>query len=672
MTAILSGRVMFVATVPLLYLALSCSHAIAQSPCEAAWETLMIPMPPARSGVTRGVAFDETRNRAVLFGGLGTIGVILGDTWEFDGSTWIARASSGPAPRFDHGMTYDSFRQKTVLFGGTVAFGSGAGNFSSETWEWDGSTWTLAATVGPPAQTRHCMAYDPVRRRTVLYGSGEIWEWDGVAWQRRWWHSVNTPSNLPYSECYRVGASMAYDPRYGAVIVAGGKTSTSSSASYASTWQRWDGSVLETIGDGNGSSTFPQSRENAALVHVPLTTRSVLIGGQSHGAQLPQVWECIRNEPIVYWALPRILSCTTIPAIPWGELSVVHPTASTSTWVFAFTTGGSYRLHYPPASTAPPALGPSGPNSIAWPTAAGGNGHVYEVVVTTNGCGIYWDAANAAAIAAGGHLVAIDSPAENAFVYGLIANPSYWKSPFTYPGWPQSVAGGLWTGPWIGGYRLVPRGGAANAPLPWRWVNGAPMSFVGWASSASSVTCQQSWNSNAMEAGAYFAGYGGLSPTWCAAEANAFIEDVQRDRRPLAYVVEYDPALVCPQPQSTEMSLCALGSAGTDARLRLQNLPADATYGKTLISMSAVTPTGGGGFFGLNADLLTLSILMAPISTGDPLSWTVDGAGVFPKAPFDFPASITLPFAGMTWDMMAIAATAQGSFVFSNIVRKNW
>ena len=106
--------------------------------------------------------------------------------------------------------------------------------------------------------------------------------------------------------------------------------------------------------------------------------------------------------------------------------------------------------------------------------------------------------------------------------------------------------------------------------------------------------------------------------------------------------------------------------------MRLQNLPADATYGKTLISMSAVTPTGGGGFFGLNADLLTLSILMAPISTGDPLSWTVDGAGVFPKAPFDFPASITLPFAGMTWDMMAIAATTQGNFVFSNIVRKNW
>lgn len=73
------------------------------------------------------------------------------------------------------------------------------------------------------------------------------------------------------------------------------------------------------------------------------------------------------------------------------------------------------------------------------------NGHFYQPVSAANN--ISWSAANSAAVAAGGHLVTIASPEENAFVYSLIqTNNSVWNL----------VGSGH--GPWIGAFQ------AANSP----------------------------------------------------------------------------------------------------------------------------------------------------------------------------------------------------------------
>ena len=54
---------------------------------------------------------------------------------------------------------------------------SGAGGaFSNETWEWDGSTWTKRAAVGPGARCEAAMA--ALGDRLILYGGGfsdETW-----------------------------------------------------------------------------------------------------------------------------------------------------------------------------------------------------------------------------------------------------------------------------------------------------------------------------------------------------------------------------------------------------------------------------------------------------------------------------------------------------------------
>src|SRR5688572_17956703 len=50
--------------------------------------------------------------------------------------SWAQRAASGPSPRAEFGLAYDSAREVTVLFGGANNL-----SFTSvfpDTWEWDG------------------------------------------------------------------------------------------------------------------------------------------------------------------------------------------------------------------------------------------------------------------------------------------------------------------------------------------------------------------------------------------------------------------------------------------------------------------------------------------------------------------------------------------------------
>jgi hypothetical protein len=88
-------------------------------------------------------------------------GSYLVDTWEWDGVSWTPRTSY-TFPLDVGTMVYDSHRQRMVMFRGS-------------TWEWDNLTWAqLSPTVAPQARSRHAMAYDAVRQRTVLFGG-----WDG-------------------------------------------------------------------------------------------------------------------------------------------------------------------------------------------------------------------------------------------------------------------------------------------------------------------------------------------------------------------------------------------------------------------------------------------------------------------------------------------------------------
>jgi hypothetical protein len=151
----------------------------------AAWKKFEGPGPGGRMGFA--MVYDSKRKKTVLYGGMGTAtpGQRLTDTWEFDGTSWTKVSETGPPQTLAVGHTYDSKRGLLVIFGG----GSEQG-ISGETWGWDGKEWKQLATTGPSARMMGYMAYDKDRDRIVLFGGrvtwpndmNDTWEWDGKKW----------------------------------------------------------------------------------------------------------------------------------------------------------------------------------------------------------------------------------------------------------------------------------------------------------------------------------------------------------------------------------------------------------------------------------------------------------------------------------------------------------
>jgi hypothetical protein len=109
-----------------------------------------------------------------------------------DGSVWTRVATTGPSPRAQASLAYDAARQRVVLFGGESGVFPNV-TVHRDTWEWDGTAWTQRATTGPTTRVHQAMAFDRARGRVVLFGGfdisaqqelRDIWEWDGAQWSQ--------------------------------------------------------------------------------------------------------------------------------------------------------------------------------------------------------------------------------------------------------------------------------------------------------------------------------------------------------------------------------------------------------------------------------------------------------------------------------------------------------
>ena len=167
--------------------------------------------------------------RPLLFGGYGP--TENGDTWDWDGTSWRLRTLTGPPPRTNAAMTWDSRRARAILFGGSNPTAGTLG----DTWEWDDTSWSQKVTAsGPPGGMWPALAFDSARGKTILYGGDnppktDTWEWDGTKWTQVF---VSGPSQ-------RGGASMAFDANRGKMVLFGG---TDGSNNFGDTWE-WDGAT---------------------------------------------------------------------------------------------------------------------------------------------------------------------------------------------------------------------------------------------------------------------------------------------------------------------------------------------------------------------------------------------------------------------------------------------
>lgn len=109
-------------------------------------------------------------------------------TWQWRNGAWSTLNSGTPSRRSSHGLAIDS-RGFPVLMGGIVA---DAGMYLSDAYLFNGSSWAPMSTPGGFAQrARQGLAFDPVRRVTVMYGGesglamGDVYELSAGTWSLR-------------------------------------------------------------------------------------------------------------------------------------------------------------------------------------------------------------------------------------------------------------------------------------------------------------------------------------------------------------------------------------------------------------------------------------------------------------------------------------------------------
>jgi hypothetical protein len=236
-------------------------------------------VPPPRT--SQQMAYDQRSGQLLMFGGSAIVSGELADTWAWNGSDWLAlQPSVSPPSRDSAAFAYDPATGQIVMFGGIEqVFHPNGFAIRNDTWTWNGTTWTQQhPAVSPPATEGASMAYDPSIGKLVLFGGlgvpGDTWAWNGSNWSRL---------NLPSSPPARVGAALALDHGAGDVILSGGATTLGTG--FSDTWAL-DGAWTQLH---PGTAAPPMS--GAGIATDPGTGHLVLFGGSNPGGSLSnQTW----------------------------------------------------------------------------------------------------------------------------------------------------------------------------------------------------------------------------------------------------------------------------------------------------------------------------------------------------------------------------------------------
>jgi Putative Ig domain/Galactose oxidase, central domain len=231
--------------------------------------------PSARTGAS--MAYDPATGQLVLFGGAGTSGVILNDTWTWNGTTWSELSpSESPSPRSDAAMAYDPANGEVVLFGG-----DGANGQLGDTWFWDGSDWSQGdPSASPMARYLSTLAYDPSLGELVLFSGLSTPEGTNDTWALRdnTWTQLAPASSPPAL----VGASMVADPVDGDPTLFGGMDN---SGVQNGTWEFVD-PTWNAVTPGDS----PPAREEGSMAYDPAIGQVVLFGGNGASSLLKDTW----------------------------------------------------------------------------------------------------------------------------------------------------------------------------------------------------------------------------------------------------------------------------------------------------------------------------------------------------------------------------------------------
>jgi hypothetical protein len=109
------------------------------------------------------------------------------------GTAELAAQTWQPLPDLRHrkasAMAYDPIRKRVVMYGGLFGLGLSAWATTgrqiplSDTWEWDGNQWHPRFPQQDPGPLAgHKMAWDPVRKEVLLFGGSDNFSIFGETW----------------------------------------------------------------------------------------------------------------------------------------------------------------------------------------------------------------------------------------------------------------------------------------------------------------------------------------------------------------------------------------------------------------------------------------------------------------------------------------------------------
>lgn len=239
-----------------------------------------------------GMAFDPGLNKAVLFGGQGpcqgnTCPQFF-DTWTWDGTRWT-NVPTLHQPQMQGVMAYDPASRSILMWGfglppnccpsgwrpsdaelwkwtgsdwseinvqgsgsamlslygykavlsqdpaGRIILVGHTDGMTANTWEWDGSKWSLLGAVGPAFQFN--LAADPATKSVVAEDASGTWNWDGQRW------TMVSGTSGPGD---RQEASMAYDDRDRWVLLFAGLVNNVAYGMRNDIWA-WDGQSWKLV-----------------------------------------------------------------------------------------------------------------------------------------------------------------------------------------------------------------------------------------------------------------------------------------------------------------------------------------------------------------------------------------------------------------------------------------
>ena len=194
-------------------------HSDAPAPAVPDWHLISHHVAPfARYGP--GMSWDAARSQWVLYGGH-VVGVVSTTYTRAQGADWVLQGMvwpNAPRDRVWPSMVYDPAHSNTLVFGGDNEAGA-ATTYWTDTWTWNGTSWTDRAPAhAPVGRSAGAIAYDG--SALVLFGGvnaggnqNDTWTWNGTDWTQR------SPAHSPPARAY---AGMTFDPIHNYVLMFGG------------------------------------------------------------------------------------------------------------------------------------------------------------------------------------------------------------------------------------------------------------------------------------------------------------------------------------------------------------------------------------------------------------------------------------------------------------------